>query len=275
MRSIWTAFIVTLLCLLVPQVAHADDWAGCRSERADRAVKSCSAILAQPNVGVARRAEAFRLRGEARVKRDNLQRAIEDFNAAIALNPSAGSAYFARGRAFEASGQFALAKRDFERAARVFETGGAGTVQPASPKAATASHSNGADIIIPTRRQPTDGRNARRNPRKALPRRSNARPAKRSKRIKKQTTRKRKATRSSRKAKPKKKAKRRAVTKRKRTRSRKAYRKSRKTRKRQRTAKKKRTSRKRKSRAVYSSDVDLKRKGGASSFFDKLSEEGR
>ncbi|WP_406693619.1 tetratricopeptide repeat protein [Singulisphaera sp. Ch08] len=63
--------------------------------------------------------EALVEQGNARLSRGELDRAIEDFDAAIRLHPENAAAHFGRGRAWLSKAEYARAIRDFDEAARL------------------------------------------------------------------------------------------------------------------------------------------------------------
>ena len=61
-------------------------------------------------------AESYVKRGEIYLERDEAQRAIQDLDEAIRLNPKYEAAYIDRGRAYQALGKSEQAQRDFDKA---------------------------------------------------------------------------------------------------------------------------------------------------------------
>jgi tetratricopeptide (TPR) repeat protein len=81
----------------------------------DRAVEDFDhAIRLNPND-----AGAFVARGRADALKDQYDRAIEDFDHAIRLNPNDAGAFVARGRAYALKGQYDRAIEDYDHAIRL------------------------------------------------------------------------------------------------------------------------------------------------------------
>lgn len=114
--------ILTALVLAYVPNAMASDWDNCRSADHQSAVTGCSQIIdgaraaGLENSGLA---EAYVLRGKARVALKENEEAVSDFGKAIELEPLNADAYFERGLAHKAGGKYELAIRDFDTAAKL------------------------------------------------------------------------------------------------------------------------------------------------------------
>lgn len=120
LRSI-VALMAILISLAVSLPASADDWAHCRSGEPVRVMSGCTAIIDTKPDDVVALSQAYTLRGTAYIEREEVERAVSDFDRAISLNPNHAGAFLERGRAHEKQGRYALAKGDFEHAAKLFE----------------------------------------------------------------------------------------------------------------------------------------------------------
>ncbi len=115
---------LAVLTLLVSQsvMALASDWDDCRSGDSQSAVSGCSAVIdgaGESGLEKSGLAEAYVLRGQARVALEEYDPAVIDFGKAIELEPINADAYFERGLAFKARGDYESAIRDFDTAAKL------------------------------------------------------------------------------------------------------------------------------------------------------------
>lgn len=117
---IWLALCLALP-LLSPTGAMADGWAGCRSQDPTAAVSACTSLIEARRGKPADLAEAYTLRGAARIAQKDVSAGIADLDKAISLKADHAGAYLERGRAHETLGKYQLAKQDFNQAADLFE----------------------------------------------------------------------------------------------------------------------------------------------------------
>lgn len=82
----------------------------------DRAIEACSAVISAGVVDRQDLATAFKNRGNAYDDKGQYDRAIQDYDHAIAINPDDGNAFNNRGTSHRARGQYDLAIQDYDQA---------------------------------------------------------------------------------------------------------------------------------------------------------------
>lgn len=233
------SLLIFMVGLISAKAASADDWLVCRSGVTDVAIAACTHVLALDDVKLDRKVDALVRRGKAFLQKDEFSEAVNDFNAAIALQPLSGAAYFARGRAREKRGLYALAKRDFEQAIALFESE---TVSSPPAVFETGALPGPERIIeLPVRKPESIRKKARLEPAPASPSTS-------------RTSTGKSSTRDRSRRVP---TVRRPITKQ------------------ADSAQRKSGSKSQARQATHSSQVDLSKKDGASRFFEMLDQEGR
>jgi tetratricopeptide (TPR) repeat protein len=85
----------------------------------DRRIEGCSAVIAGGFAGRKDLATAFKNRGNAYDDRRQYDRAIEDYDHAVAINPKDADAFNNRGTSHRALGQYDLAIQDYDQAIRL------------------------------------------------------------------------------------------------------------------------------------------------------------
>jgi tetratricopeptide (TPR) repeat protein len=85
----------------------------------DDTIGACTALIRLTRQTPENLAKAFSSRGLAYVLKDQYDRAIEDFDQAIRLNPNYALAFVNRGGAYSAKGQYDRAIEDFDQAIRL------------------------------------------------------------------------------------------------------------------------------------------------------------
>jgi tetratricopeptide (TPR) repeat protein len=115
-RRLTGVAIACLVLALCPIAALADDLDDCNSLDADARIRGCSAIIDSGTETAKIVAMAHNNRGAAYRSKGDPERAIEDFNRAIALNPKHAKAYNNRGFAYYDKGQIDQAIKDFDKA---------------------------------------------------------------------------------------------------------------------------------------------------------------
>jgi outer membrane protein assembly factor BamD (BamD/ComL family) len=108
--------ITFTVTLLAASPALADDFNDCAGTDPENSIKGCSAIIKAGGEADENLAVAYYNRGVAYHSKGEYDRAIEDFDKAIALNPVDANAYYNRGNAYDAKGQYQNALSDFQRA---------------------------------------------------------------------------------------------------------------------------------------------------------------
>ena len=94
-------------------------WAWCRDDNSDRLIRACTAIIHSGRETPENRARAFFNRGRAWSDKGENDRAIQDFDEAIRLDPNYPDAFNNRGVAYSGKAQYARAIEDFDQAIRL------------------------------------------------------------------------------------------------------------------------------------------------------------
>jgi tetratricopeptide (TPR) repeat protein len=92
----------------------------------DNVIASCSAVISRGSVDRADLAAAFKNRGNAHDDKGDYDRALEDYNEAVTINPLDADAFNSRGTTYAALARYERAILDFDEAIRL---------NPASPLA--------------------------------------------------------------------------------------------------------------------------------------------
>jgi tetratricopeptide (TPR) repeat protein len=82
----------------------------------DQTIEACSVVIAGGHVGRKDLATAFKNRGNAFDDKGQYDRAIEDYDHAIAINPKDADAFNSRGTTHRAMGQYGRAIQDYDQA---------------------------------------------------------------------------------------------------------------------------------------------------------------
>ena len=108
------ATITVVLCgTLLP--ASAEMSAKCRLPINERMIAGCTEIIDDAATAPAERAEAMSYRGAAQMSRGNLERALTDFSAFIAMSPDSAHGYYLRATAHERQDNHELALADYDK----------------------------------------------------------------------------------------------------------------------------------------------------------------
>lgn len=121
-RSLWLAAFAAGAVLGAPAAAQSPDWRLCASAEpgeADRAIAACSRLLASSTLGAGERAAIHHLRGTVYLNKGDADRAIQDYDEALKLNPARAATLNNRGLAHSAKGEADRAIRDFDAAIRL------------------------------------------------------------------------------------------------------------------------------------------------------------
>jgi len=94
-------------------------WAWCRGRDPERLIRACSAIIRMGREAPGDLARAFFDRGRAWSDEAHYDRAIQDFDRAIALDPAYPDAFNSRALAYAGLGNFDQAIKDFDEAIRL------------------------------------------------------------------------------------------------------------------------------------------------------------
>jgi tetratricopeptide (TPR) repeat protein len=114
---------LTLTFMALPAAAQTQqDIDRCNSGwsiSADLVIAGCTAMIQSSHLGNQDRAIAYNNRGLQYGEQNQIDRAIDDFNQAIRLNPSYAGAFSNRGLAYGHKNRLDLAILDFSRAIRL------------------------------------------------------------------------------------------------------------------------------------------------------------
>jgi tetratricopeptide (TPR) repeat protein len=121
MRRIFIGMALALI--VVPAAAQTqkdiDHCNGGWNMSANLVVEGCTAMIQSSHLGNQDRAIAYNNRGLQYGEQNQIDRAIDDFNQAIRLNPSYAGAFSNRGLAYGHKNRLDLAILDFSRAIRL------------------------------------------------------------------------------------------------------------------------------------------------------------
>ncbi|MGH6854589.1 MAG: tetratricopeptide repeat protein [Aestuariivirga sp.] len=107
---------LVLLAGLTAASARADNWSDCTGETPERSIQGCTAIIDAGTDTAKNVATAYNNRGFAYYDKGEYDRAIADFDKAIALNPKYAKPYNNRGFAYYDKGEYGRAIADFDKA---------------------------------------------------------------------------------------------------------------------------------------------------------------
>jgi tetratricopeptide (TPR) repeat protein len=130
----------------------------------DLQIEVCTAIIETPEQSPRNRAVAYKNRGNAWDAKGDYDRAIDDFSAAIRLDPNYGIAYSNRGRAWTVLLELDRAIADFNEAIRInpkhanayFNRGRSGSIRNTMRPTTTAAWP-GWQRVTRAARSPTSG----------------------------------------------------------------------------------------------------------------------
>src|ERR1051326_1637442 len=97
----------------------AQSWAWCHDDNPDRLIRGCSAIIRSGRETPDNLSRAFFNRGRAFADQGQFDRAIQDFNEAIRIDPNYADAFNNRGIAYSGKGDFGHAIENFDRAIQI------------------------------------------------------------------------------------------------------------------------------------------------------------
>ncbi len=112
----WVFGLFVLMVASFAPAVRADDLDACGNANPDIRISGCSAII---DAGTASReivANAYINRGVAYDSKGEYDRAIEDYDKAIALNPNDASFYYNRGNTYDYKGEYDRAITDYDQA---------------------------------------------------------------------------------------------------------------------------------------------------------------
>ncbi len=97
MIVLMTLFGASAVLLGEPQ---QENWSRCKSDDPDRKIGGCSAVIQSGQETGTNLANAFRGRGSAYAHKSDYDRAFQDYDQALKLNPSDAKAFYGRGTAY-------------------------------------------------------------------------------------------------------------------------------------------------------------------------------
>jgi tetratricopeptide (TPR) repeat protein len=97
----------------------AREWAQCRDHDPERLIRGCSAIIHSGKETPENLARAFFDRGRAWADQGKYDRAVEDFNRALELDPNYPDAFNGRALAYAGEQQYDHALQDFNQAIKL------------------------------------------------------------------------------------------------------------------------------------------------------------
>ncbi len=95
------------------------DYAECIKSRGDSAIAGCTRVIEDRSESVPGRASAYNNRGNAYRAKDDMNRAIADYDEAIGLDPKYAAAFRNRGNAYRAKGDHDRAIAEYSEAIRL------------------------------------------------------------------------------------------------------------------------------------------------------------
>jgi tetratricopeptide (TPR) repeat protein len=99
--------------------AQQENWSRCNSDDPDRKIGGCSAVIQSGQETGTNLANAFRGRGSAYAHKGDYDRAFQDYDQALRLNPSYAHGFFGRGLVYEHKGDIDYAISDSDKAIRL------------------------------------------------------------------------------------------------------------------------------------------------------------
>src|SRR6185436_10783521 len=119
-RTVTCAALASFLMLTLPALgASEQDWNDCTSDDLDRRIRGCTRVLQDSRELPRNRAGAFLNRGIAWKRKGELDRALNDYNEAIRIDPKYTTIYYYRGIVFHDKGAFDRAIADYSEAIRL------------------------------------------------------------------------------------------------------------------------------------------------------------
>ncbi|WP_374547125.1 tetratricopeptide repeat protein [Rhodoblastus sp.] len=120
-RSVAVAALTMTATQCLAGEDFASDWTTCLAAPAslEPAIKACSILINRADGPPRQRAMLLTHRGFAYDRKGAYDKAIDDFNAAIALDPTAASVFHKRAGAYHRNGQDALALQDLNETLRL------------------------------------------------------------------------------------------------------------------------------------------------------------
>lgn len=99
--------------------SRQEDLSKCRSADPDTRIAGCTALIQSGQGTAENRSTFYNNRGAAYDDKHDSDRAIQDYNEAIRLNPNIAAAFYGRGEAYDHTGNFDLAIQNYNEAIRL------------------------------------------------------------------------------------------------------------------------------------------------------------
>lgn len=99
--------------------SNQESWKKCQSSEPDTKIAGCTALIQSGQGTAESRSTFYNNRGAGYDDKRDYSRAIQDYNAAIRLNPNIAAPYYGRGEAYDHTGNFDLAIKDYNEAIRL------------------------------------------------------------------------------------------------------------------------------------------------------------
>jgi tetratricopeptide (TPR) repeat protein len=96
-----------------------ENWKNCKSEDPDQSLRACSALIQSKHVTGISLAKAFYDRGLAYAHKGDYDRAIQDYDQALGLDPAFAYPFYGRGWVYARKGNYDHAIQDYDQALRL------------------------------------------------------------------------------------------------------------------------------------------------------------
>src|SRR5260221_621275 len=106
MRVLSMIMLMTLLgaSTVLPGQSRQEDWNLCKSHDPEQSIRGCSALIQSSHDTGINLAKAFTNRGSGYATKGDYNRAIQDYDQALRLNPKSSEAFSGRGSAYAYKG---------------------------------------------------------------------------------------------------------------------------------------------------------------------------
>src|SRR5579863_4544332 len=101
---------------------QSENWKQCTSDDPEQSLRACSALIQSGHEKGISLAKAFYDRGLAYVRKSDYDRAIQDYDQALRLNPTFADALYSRGSAYANKNDYDHAIQDYDQALQLSPT---------------------------------------------------------------------------------------------------------------------------------------------------------